>query len=434
MRRPRCRRAPLRSAGARPGPRWRRAALATALVASLGACDRSSGHPYEQYVEETIPKIEAQLGLEFTSPPRLEERSREQLTEFLTEKFDEERSMRMLVGAERTYKRLGLLPSDLELRPYMLALLTEQIAGYYDPSTKTLYVMEGADRTIARLTVSHELVHALQDQHFNLDSVQKVEGDNDRQMAAQAMLEGQATYAHFMVMMGDEESIPGGWGTVREGIRSGIATQPLLGTAPLILQETLIFPYLSGAEFARRARRLRPDRPVFDSIPQSTEQILHEAAYFGTYDPPTTITLPPLAPGATAVYENNLGEFETRVFLYQHWRDETAASRGATGWDGDRYVLFDTPAGEGIAWVLVWDSAVDAGEFVDAVVRGISRRFGAPEPRYPAQGIREYTARGRTLRITVSEVQGRPVVMYVDVPEGGNLAPIDLRRIRLEQP
>lgn len=410
-----------------------RAASLALLASTVASCDRSGGHAYERYVEEAIPKIEAQTGLSFTSPPKVEERTREQLEAFLEEKFEEEQSIRMIVGAERAYKRLGLLPDDLELRPYMHALLTEQIAGYYDPATKTLYVMAGADRTVARLTIAHELVHALQDQHFNLDSVQKVEGDNDRQLAAQALLEGQATYAHILVTMGSEESIPGGWETVRESIRSGVATQPLLGTAPLILQETLIFPYLSGAEFARRTRRLRPNRPVFDSIPQSTEQILHEDAYFAQYDPPTDMTLPPLAGGAVAAYENNLGEFETRVFIYQHLRDESAASRGATGWDGDRYVVFDSPAGEGIAWVSVWDSAVDAGEFVDGVVRGIARRFGTPEPTYPSSGVRQYTARGRTLRITVSEIAGRPVVLYVDVPEGGNLTPLDLSRVRLTQ-
>ena len=403
-----------------------------ALIATT-ACDRPSSNPYEKHVQETIPKIEAQMGLEFKSPPRLEERTREQLESFLKEKFAEERSMRMIVGVERAYKRLGMLPGDLEFQPYMQALLTEQIAGYYDPATKTLYVMQGADRTVARMTISHELVHALQDQYFDLDSVQKAEAENDRQLAVHALIEGQATYAQFMAMMGDEESIPGGWETIREGIRSGVATAPLLGTAPLIIQETLIFPYLSGAEFVRRSRRLRPGRAAFDSIPQSTEQILHEASYFTRYDPPTEIALPALATGATSAYENNLGEFETRVFLYQHLRDESMAARGAAGWDGDRYVLFDTKEGEGIAWLSVWDSAEDAGEFVDGVVRGIARRFGTPEPRYPSSGIREYTARGRTLRLTIGDVGGRPVVLYVDVPEGANLVPLDLARVRLTQ-
>ena len=109
------------------------------------------------------------------------------------------------------------------------------------------------------------------------------------------------------------------------------------------------------------------------------------------------------------------------------------ASRGAGGWDGDRYVVFDTPLGEGIAWVSVWDSAEDAGEFVDGVVRGIARRFGTPEPNYPSSGIRQYTARGRTLRLTVGDVAGRPAVLYVDVPENGNLVPVDLARVRLTQ-
>ena len=103
------------------------------------------------------------------------------------------------------------------------------------------------------------------------------------------------------------------------------------------------------------------------------------------------------------------------------------------GWDGDRYVIFDTPEGEGIAWLSIWDSAVDAGEFVDVVVRGIARRFSTPEPSYPAPGVRQYTARGRTLRVTVAEVAGRPAVLYVDVPEGANVTPLEFSRVRLEQ-
>ena len=49
----------------------------------------------------------------------------------------------------------------MQLRPFLLDLLAEQIVGYYDPGTKVLYVVKGADPMMASVTVSHELVHAL---------------------------------------------------------------------------------------------------------------------------------------------------------------------------------------------------------------------------------------------------------------------------------
>ena len=70
---------------------------------------------------------------------------------------------------------MGLLPDSLDLRKFMLSLLTEQIVGYYDPTTKVLYIVQGASDEMVGVTVSHELVHALQDQYINLDSLQKVQ-------------------------------------------------------------------------------------------------------------------------------------------------------------------------------------------------------------------------------------------------------------------
>jgi len=390
--------------------------------------------PYAKEVGDAVPRIEKAVGLKFKTPPKVERRSKDDVRKFLTQKFNESMPAAEISGIERTYRRFGLIPDTLQLRPFMLELLTEQVVGYYDPATKVLYVVDGADPAMVSVTVAHELVHALQDQYLNLDSIQKVTGDNDRQVAAQAVIEGQATFEQVKSMLGSNNlaaTLPGGWDRIRDMIREGQSAMPVFSSAPMIIQETLIFPYLSGAEFMRHFDELRPGKVPFDSMPMSTEQILHASAYFENRDPPTSVTLPEVGGGARSVYSNNLGEFETRLFLFQHVGDQNGAIRGAAGWDGDRYVLFDTKGGDGIAWLTVWDSKIDAGEFYDLVDTAILKRFRTAKPRSADGSSRVYDASGRTIQMTTAEIAGHAVVLYVDVPTGAPTDVIDLGKVTL---
>jgi hypothetical protein len=417
-------------------------------IASLGllaaGCSRDGGAgsnatanagPYAKEVGEAVPRIEKAIGLPFKTPPKVERRSKDEVRNFLTQKFNESMPAAEIAGIERTYRRFGLISDSMQLRPFMLELLTEQVVGYYDPATKVLYVVDGAEPTTLNVTISHELVHALQDQYLNLDSLQKVTGDNDRQVAAQATIEGQATFEQVQAMLGSSNlaaALPGGWDRVRDMIREGQSSMPVFSSAPMIIQETLIFPYLSGAEFMRRFEETNPGKVPFDSMPVSTEQILHGPAYFENRDVPTRITLPELAGGARSVYQNNLGEFETRLFLFQHLQDQNASIRGAAGWDGDRYVLFETRGGDGIAWVTTWDSKIDAGEFFDIIDTLILKRYRGAKPTAATSESRTYAVSGRTLQVTTTEVGGHPVVLYVDVPTGAPTNVVDLTKVTFQ--
>jgi hypothetical protein len=424
--------------------RLRFAALVGAVLGAgiLAACSRDGGKadvasnagPYAKEVADAVPKIEQAVGLKFKTPPKVERRSKDEVRNFLMQKFNESMPAAELSGVERTYRRLGLIADTLQLRPFMLELLTEQVMGYYDPTAKVLYVVDGAKPEAVGVTVMHELVHALQDQYLNLDSIQKISGDNDRQVAAQAIIEGQATFEQVKAMLGTNNlaaTLPGGWDRIRDMIRDNQSGMGVFSSAPMIIQETLIFPYLSGAEFMRRFDETYPGKVPFDSMPVSTEQILHAGSYFESFDPPTRVTLPEPGGAARAVYSNNLGEFETRLFLFQHLQDQNAAIRGAAGWDGDRYVLFDTKGGEGIAWLTVWDSKIDAGEFYDLIDTVILKRFRNAKPRSADGASRVYEAAGRKVQVTTAEIGGRAVVLYVDVPAGAPLDVIDLSRVTL---
>jgi hypothetical protein len=145
-----------------------------------------------------------------------------------------------------------------------------------------------------------------------------------------------------------------------------------------------------------------------------------------------TVTLPALR-GATQTYQNTLGEFETRLFLFQHLKDQNNAVQGAAGWDGDRYVLFDTPRGQGIAWATVWDSQADASEFFDLLGKIAAKRYNAPADSTAGALVRNYSGGGRTVQTSTAEINGRPVVLYVDVPAGSPTDVIDLAAITLKQ-
>jgi hypothetical protein len=407
------------------------AVFATGVMVSCRGGDAAEG-AYAREVADAIPRIEAATGLKFKHPPKVEARSREQVRDFLVKKFDEETPAQELKGEEAAYKQLGLLPDSMDLRKFLLAVLTEQVIGYYDPSTKVLYVVQGADEKTVGITVTHELVHALQDQYINLDSIQKATADNDRLTAAQAVIEGQAQFEQLSIMLGGSDNVAlrvGGRDKIREMIRENQSAMPVFATAPMMIQESLLFPYLSGADFVQRFEAERGKASPLADMPRSTEQVLHTPAFFGhPPDEPSDVTLP--APrGATKVYENVLGEFGTRLFLYQHIKDETDAARGASGWDGDRYVVVEGTGGRGIVWASLWDTALEAAEFSDMLARATAKRTGAGEAKIP--GGASFSIKGRTTRIVARAMGDRTLIVYSDLPDAMSGGVVDAAAIKV---
>lgn len=416
----------------------RASVLCIAALLALPACREAQtvayDGPYGELVRKYVPQIEKAVGLAFKRPPKVERRSPDEVRAFLEKEFNENIPPLELEGASRAYKLLGLLPDSLDLRKFMLRLLGEQVIGYYDPGTKVLYVVSDTSSgrsALVEVTLAHELVHALQDQYLPLDSIQKRRDDNDRQTAAQAVMEGQATYEQMSSMLGGDVAlrIPGGWGRVREMIRENQTAMPVFNSAPMLVQETLLFPYLSGAEFVRRFKEARAGQVPWEPLPASTEQVLHVEKYLAN-ERPVQVTLPALLAG-TKVYENDLGEFETRLFLFAALQDLGTSARSAEGWAGDQYVVASLPAGPGIAWVTVWDSAIDAGEFRDAAQRAAQRRLGAAGTG--AGEMKRFEGKGRVVEIAAVMVQGKPAVIWTDVPTGSGARLIDAAKVRLTE-
>jgi hypothetical protein len=408
--------------------------IVVAAALYFGGKKKVGDGPYAAEVAEAIPRIEKSTGLAFKTQPKIEERSRQEVSDFLLKKFNEETPSEELTGEETAYKLFGLLPDTMNLRKFLLNVLTEQVIGYYDPAAKTLYVVKGADEKVVNITITHELVHALQDQYVNLDSIQKATSDNDRLTAAQAVIEGQAQFEQLSIMLGGDSNIAlrvGGRDRIREMIRENMSAMPVFATAPMMIQESLLFPYLSGADFVQRFKEKKGKVSPFTNIPRSTEQIFHNDAFFGaTVDEPTAVILPEVH-GVKKLYENDMGEFGTRIFIYQHLKDEQIAARAATGWDGDRYVVVQSGAGKGIVWATVWDSTVEAAEFTDALTRATSKRLAMVEHSEAAGGA-TFHPKSRTVSIAPRIIAGRALVIYTDVPEGMS-GVLDPSAIKLDQ-
>src|ERR1019366_1038073 len=422
------------------------ATLALAFLPVFAACqpDRPVGTgPYAKEVATAIPAIEKSVGLKFKKPPKVESRSKDEVRSFLEKKFDEDLPALELAGAERTYKLFGLIPDTLDLRKFMLGLLTEQVAGYYDPATKVLYVV-GTEGTgpgavtpeMITITITHELVHALQDQYFPLDSREKEHGDNDRTSAVQAVIEGEAVFVQMSAMLGGNNfamALPGGWERVRQMIRDAQGTMPVFATAPMFIQESLLFPYLSGAEFVRHFKEKRPGQMPFRPPPTSTKQVMHPDRFLDSLDVPTRVLLPKPEAGSV-VYENDLGEFETRLYLFQHLGDAGIAARGAAGWEGDRYLVVNTSQGAGLTWLTVWDSPIDAAQFRDLMEQTIEKRFKTAHAAGGSGTTRKFAAKGRSVELAAVTVQGKPVVLFTDVPAGAPTRLFDITKVKLMKP
>ena len=412
----------------------------TTLVACGDKKPKGEG-PYAELVAEFVPKIEQETGLPFKTPPKVESRTRDEVGKFVRQQLESERARKQLAGQESAYKLLGLVPDTMNLLALLQKLLEEQIVGYYDPATKVLYVVDGAAPALLRQTVSHELVHALQDQYVKIDSVQAQVDNADRQSAAQSVLEGQAVFLQLRMdpNAGPMLKMPGGWDRIRDAMKDAQTGMPVFSAAPRVVREGLLFPYLGGADFVRRFIGQRPEKELLLDLPISTKQILNDAAYFtdskATRDMPVTVTLPAPRTG-TVVFSNSFGEFETRLLLVQHLKDEALARRGAGGGDGDKFAVIRTSDGDALVWATTWDSAVDAADFLDLMGDAARRRYEMARVEFPAGATsRQYdvpakgTRSARTVTLKLEQVSGQPVVIYMDTPAKTGASLIDMAGI-----
>ena len=255
-------------------------------------------------VDSLRPHVERAAGLRFRDAPRSAMRTRDEVREYVSARLAEDFPPSKQEGLGAAYRLLGLVPDTVDLRTIILEVLTEQVAGYYDPATRTLVGVTGAAPDVLRLTLAHEIVHALQHEVLPLEQLMTPRGNSDRSGAAQAVLEGHAMMVSLRSMPGVAEMLrnPDVWRETRETIQNSRGAGRVFESAPRILREALIFPYLDGAEFIRWWDSARAGKPLpsSDELPVSTEQILHPGRSLGRPPSPAPACRR-AAPGSPAV-------------------------------------------------------------------------------------------------------------------------------------
>jgi hypothetical protein len=287
--------------------------------------------------------------------------------------------------------RLGLLPPGIALRPTYERLFESQIAAFYDPRAKDLGISTEALHAggaligfvstitnrdfVGELLVSHELTHALQDQHWGLPTAPEpmLDSHGDRVLARRALLEGDATLTSFAYTRGgalDAGTVDAILGQMRT-LPGELAKQ--YPDVPDAIRTPLVFQYDAGTAFTARAY-LRGGWPAVDAAeadpPASSEQVLHPERYFDARDVPVDVAIGGTdrleADGWRPVLEDTIGELGIRILVGGELSPATAV-RVADGWGGDRLRAFTKGDALVLVWMTAWDRAEDATDFAGAM-------------------------------------------------------------------
>jgi hypothetical protein len=330
--------------------------------------------------------------------------SRDEVTSYLQKHMAEDEDAQRLKRSELVLKKFGLLPRSFDLQKFLVALLREQVAGYYDPKTKTVNLLDWIDLEQQRPVLAHELTHALQDQSFGLEKWMKA-GYNDLalekqnptadqingdevQTARQAVVEGQA-----MIVLLDYMLAPTGQSiltspqiaeALKQGMLVGTADSIQFHNAPIFMKEILTFPYRYGLDFVSEVLVAKGKEQAFGGIfknpPRSTREIMEPKTYLaGEHVPPMPV---PDFVHITKDYEKfdvgAMGEFDVALLVDEYAGVDTSRELYPK-WRGGYYYAAkprgDAAAGLALLYVSRWSSPDAAANFATIYAGSLKRRY-----------------------------------------------------------
>jgi hypothetical protein len=387
--------------------------------------------------------------------------SRDQVVEYLEKSMAEDKDAQRLRRSELVLKKFGLLPRDFDLQTFLVALLREQVAGYYDMKTKTVNLLDWIDIEQQRPVLAHELTHALQDQSFGLEKWMKV-GDTDLEEkkqptgmdiendeiseARQAVIEGQA-----MVVLVDYMLAPTGQSllaspqianALKEGMLVGTSDSPQFKDAPVFLKEELTFPYRYGLDFEAELLRSGGKEKAFAATlgnpPRTTRQIMEPKTYLAGES-----IEPMRLPDFQRDFKNYdrfdvgaIGEFDVAILVDQYAGTE-ASHNLYPSWRGGYYYAArpkgDPAAPLALLYVSRWASHEKAAAFAAIYAQSLAKRY---------KHVHEVLQDGKDLSVDLQKLESLagthtwlteegPVV--IDVTEDGVLITESLDQPTTEQ-
>lgn len=371
-------------------------------------------------VDEIMKFSSEESGLPVKSTVKRQLTTRAAVESYLEQRFSDDKDSKRLQRDEIVLKKFGLLDRDFALRPFLMELLKEQIEAYYDTKTKTVNLLDWVEPDEQKPVLAHELTHALQDQHSNLEkwdnqtpddvSTTAVEDQehltkDEMDAARDAVSEGQATAVmmdYFLKPLGkslvkDPEVLE----IIRQHM-SASADSPVMSRAPLLLSESMLFPYRDGLSFEQDVwmdqGRTAAFEGALDRPPTSTWEILNPRDYEKKLIPPVPL-LPDIHPLVDKLYRpydiGQIGELDVQI-MTQLFGSENS-SRGLTSaWDGGLYwagqlrsattpAELDSTKSLAIFYLSDWRNSASAEEFAQLYVNNLGRKYSSVKPDHGAE-------------------------------------------------
>lgn len=336
--------------------------------------------------------------------------SRDEIEQYLNKQLRDDRTAKRLQRSELVLKKFGLLDRDFDLQPFLVRLLREQIAGYYDDKTGTVNLLDWIPPDDQKPVLAHELTHALQDQHIHLDKwdqkselsiPRNVRQDNEHiavdeaDTARDAVVEGQAMAVFIDYTLAPARknllTAPDLADKMNEAM-SDSADSPTLANAPLLLQRSLLFPYVEGLNFVRAVLSAQGQQAAFagmlDRPPSSTYEIMTPKVYLARGEVPV-LHIPDIHPLIDSEYRpydiGVMGEFDVQVLVDLFGGDAAAAALAPT-WRGGIYYTAQSKAAKtdaeknspdslALLYLSQWTTPAAAKAFADIYGRQIPRRY-----------------------------------------------------------
>jgi hypothetical protein len=323
-------------------------------------------------IEELKAFVESARGLRFLEPVDVAVLDDDAFRQSLaggepTEESDAEVGLGVL-------RALGLL-EGADLGP-VGELDANTIAGFYDTETRELVVRGPTLTPFVRQVLVHELTHALDDQHFDLEPDV---ADDEAALAFEALVEGDAVVveSRYLASLPTEERE-----AALEEERASFGGGGV--GVPDIVAELSAFPYRDGPLLVigllEAGGQARLDA-AFRSPPDNTAEVLHPERFL---DGPGRAGVAPVRADGRVVDEGVLGELILRLMLAQSLSDDRA-SRAAAGWAGDRYVAWSAGARTCVRATVVLDSPAEATELAAALRQWAGGHPGATIDAVPAR-------------------------------------------------
>src|ERR1044071_4798680 len=361
-----------------------------------------------QSVDEILRFASQDTGLPIKKKVKPTIVSRQQVEKYIGDKFKNDADRIRFERSELVQKKFGLLPRDFDLHGFLIKLLTEQVAGYYDEKSKTMNLLDWNEPEMQRPVMAHELTHALQDQSYNLEKMSRHDEEiekhgledldalisNDEESTCRsAVLEGQAMIVLLDYVLAPQDGSVQKMPQIVDMMQASMDKSrgsPVFDSAPLLLQEGLAFPYRQGMKFIRdllvAGGKQLAYTGVLSRMPQTTREIMEPKEYLAGRRVPALL-LPDLG-FLKKDYEpydaGALGQLDVSILL-RIYADEELDKRLSTEWRGGAYYAAgrkgakppdrNSTAHIGLFYVSRWATEAAAKEFAKTYADALPRRY-----------------------------------------------------------